>query len=78
MRRFDPDPEIESELHNNTEEGINLEGKDMRFLKDRECNGGENHSTQGDCRAVAPIHIFSSSSVQVCWYNLTLYLTGGD
>lgn len=31
----------------------------MRFLKDRECNNGTNHSTQKDCRAKAPIHISS-------------------
>ena len=29
----------------------------MRFLKDRECKNGINHSTQEDCRAKAPIHI---------------------
>ena len=32
----------------------------MRFLKDRECKNGINHSTQEDCRAKAPIHISSS------------------
>ncbi|XP_028398817.1 uncharacterized protein LOC114522346 [Dendronephthya gigantea] len=61
--RFDPDLELESELHNNTEEGINLKGKDMRFLQ-KECHDGKNHSTQGDCRAVAPIYTSSISSVQ--------------
>ena len=29
----------------------------MRFLKDRECNNGRNHTTQEDCRAKAPINI---------------------
>ena len=29
----------------------------MRFLKDRKCNNGRNHSVQGDCRAKAPINI---------------------
>ena len=53
LRRFDP--EDESELANNTEDGVDLEGKYMRFLKDRECNNGENHTTQGDCRAKVPI-----------------------
>ena len=32
----------------------------MRFLKDRECKNGINHSTQEDCRAKAPIHISSN------------------
>jgi hypothetical protein len=63
--RFDPDPEIESVLDNNTDENVDLSGKFMRFLKDRECNNGENHSTQGDCRAKAPIHISETRSVQV-------------
>jgi hypothetical protein len=59
------DPEDESELANNTDDGIDLEGKDMRFLKDRECNNGENHTTQGDCRAKVPIHISETRSVHV-------------
>ena len=63
--RFDPDPEIESVLDNNTDENVDLTGKYMRFLKDRECNNGENHNTQGDCRAKAPIHISQTRSVQV-------------
>jgi hypothetical protein len=37
----------------------------MRFLKDRECINGENHSTEGDCRAKAPVHIAETRSVQV-------------
>ena len=38
----------------------------MRFLKDRECNNGKNHSTetQGDCRAKASI-IISGNIAQV-------------
>ena len=51
-------------LDNNTDDHVNLRGKHMRFLKDRECNKSGNHSTQGDCRAKAPINI-SESSVQV-------------
>ena len=40
----------------------------MRFLKDRECKNGINHSTQEDCRAKAPIYI--SSNIRwdlICW-----------
>ena len=37
----------------------------MRFLKDRMCNNGENHTTEEDCRAKAPIHIAESRSAQV-------------
>ena len=59
--RFDPDDE--SELSNNTTDGDDLRGKEMRFLKDRECNNGENHTTQGDCRAKFPIHTSESRSV---------------
>jgi hypothetical protein len=63
LRRFDP--EDESELANNTEDGVDLKGKFMRFMKDRECNNGENHTTQGDCRAKVRIHISETRSVQV-------------
>jgi hypothetical protein len=41
----------------------------MRFLRDRPCNNGENHTTQEDCRAKVPIHISESKSVQVGWYS---------
>jgi hypothetical protein len=61
--RFDPDDE--SELANNTIDGVDLRGKNMRFLKDEKCNNGENHTTQGNCRAKFPIHISESLSVQV-------------
>jgi hypothetical protein len=39
----------------------------MHFLKDNECNNGSNHnvSSQGDCRAKAPIHISEAGPVQV-------------
>ena len=37
----------------------------MHFLMDRKCNNGENHTTQGYCRAKVPIHIFEPGSVQV-------------
>jgi hypothetical protein len=39
----------------------------MRFLKDRECNNGENHTGQekGDCYAKFKIQISESSPVQV-------------
>ncbi|XP_028409879.1 uncharacterized protein LOC114532546 isoform X2 [Dendronephthya gigantea] len=60
--RFDPD--TESELPNNTAKNVDLRGKFMRFLKDNECNNGTNHSTQGDCRAKAPIHVSETISVQ--------------
>ena len=59
------DPEDESELANNTDDGVDLAGKDIRFLKDRECDNGENHTTQGDCRAKVPIHISETRSVHV-------------
>jgi hypothetical protein len=59
------DPEDESELANKTDDGVDLEGLFMRFLKDRECNNGENHTTQDDCRAKVPIHISESRSVHV-------------
>ena len=61
--RFDPDDE--SELSNNTTDNVDLRGKEMRFLKDRECNNGENHTTQGDCRAKVLIHLYESETVQV-------------
>ena len=51
-------------LDNNTDDDVNLSGKHMRYLKNRECNKGRNHSTQGDCRAKAPINI-SKTLVQV-------------
>ena len=51
-------------LENNTDDDVNLRGKHMRFLKDRPCNEGRNHTTQGDCRAKAPITI-SEMEVQV-------------
>ena len=57
------DPDDESELSNSTTDDDDLRGKEMRFLKDRECNNGENHTTQGDCRAKFPIHTFESRSV---------------
>ncbi len=47
----------------------------MRFLKDRECNNGENHTTQGDCRAKAPIHIAETKSVQVGRHTFSLLVT---
>ena len=47
----------------------------MRFLKDRDCNNGENHTTQGDCRAKAPIHIAESRSVQVGRHTFSLLVT---
>ena len=37
----------------------------MRFLKDRDCNNGENHTTQGDCRAKVSIHTSEARPVQV-------------
>ena len=37
----------------------------MRFLKDRECNNGKNHTTQGDCRAKVLIRTSEARSVQV-------------
>ena len=37
----------------------------MRFLKNRECINGENHTTQGDCRAVVPVYIFGTRTAQV-------------
>ena len=55
---------IESVLDNNTDDDVNLRGKYTRFLKDRPCNEGRNHTTQGDCRAKAPITI-SETAVQV-------------
>ena len=58
-------PEEESVLVNTTDDNVDLRGKYVRFLKDRMCNNGENHSTQGDCRAKAPIHIAETKSVQV-------------
>ncbi|CAB4043703.1 Hypothetical predicted protein, partial [Paramuricea clavata] len=61
---FDPDPEIGSVLDNNTDDSIDLSGKYMRFLKDRECVNGENHSKQRDCRVKAPVHISEARSVQ--------------
>ena len=61
--RFDPDPVFPLVLDNNTDD--NLNGKYMHFLTDRDCNNGENHSTQGDCHAKAPIHISEKRSVQV-------------
>ena len=59
--RFDPDDE--SELSNNTNDDDDLRGKEMRFLKDRQCNNGENHTMQGDCRAKFPIYTSECSSV---------------
>ena len=37
----------------------------MRFLKNRECINGENHTTQEDCRAVVPVYIFGTRTAQV-------------
>ncbi len=37
----------------------------MRFLKNRECINGENHTTQGDCRAVVPVYIFGTRTAKV-------------
>ncbi len=37
----------------------------MRFLKNSECINGENHTTQGDCRAVVPVYIFGTRTAQV-------------
>ncbi len=37
----------------------------MRFLKDRECDNGKNHTTQGDCRAKVSIHTSEARSDQV-------------
>ncbi len=54
-----------SELPNNTSDSVDLRRKDMRFLKNRKCINGENHTTQGDCRAVVPVYIFGSRSAQV-------------
>ena len=61
--RFDPDDESESS--NNTTDNVDLRGKEMRFLKDKKCNNGGNHTTQGDCGAKVPIHIYEGYSVQV-------------
>ena len=61
LYRFDLDPDLETRLYNNTDEDVNLRGKHMHFLKDRECDNGRNHSTQGDCRAKAPININETS-----------------
>lgn len=45
-------------LENSTDDNVVLNGKFMRFLKDRECNNGTNHGTDdaGDCRAKVPIN----------------------
>jgi hypothetical protein len=61
--RFDPDDELD--LPNDTDDGVDLKGKYMRFLKDKKCNNGENHTTQGDCCAKVLIHISETRSVQV-------------
>ena len=37
----------------------------MHFLIGRECINGENHTTQGDCRAIVPVFISESRSAQV-------------
>ena len=63
--RFNEDTGIGSVLDNNTDDHVDLRGKYMRFLKDRECKNGENHSTERDCRAKAPVHIAETRSVQV-------------
>ena len=65
MLRFDTDSDIESVLDNSTDDDVDLSGKYMRFLKDRECNNGFNHNTQQDCRAKAPIHTSGNISNQV-------------
>ena len=51
-------------LDNNTDDDSNLKGKYMRYLQDRECNNGKNHTTQKDCRAKVPISV-SETTVQV-------------
>jgi hypothetical protein len=63
--RFNPDGV--SEVQSNTSDNTDLNGKYMHFLKDNECNNGSNHnvSSQGDCRAKAPIHISEAGPVQV-------------
>jgi hypothetical protein len=65
LYRFSPD-DI-SEVQSNTDDSIDLNGKYMHFLKDRECNNDRNHnvSSQGDCRAKTPIHILEARPVQV-------------
>ena len=65
MCRFSPDDT--SEVQSNTDDNIDLNGKYMHFLKDRECNNGKNHnvSSQGDCRAKASIRISEAGPVQV-------------
>ena len=47
---------MEYVLANNTRDSVDARGRFMHFLKRRPCNGS-NHSTQGDCRAKAKIHI---------------------
>jgi hypothetical protein len=53
-----------SKVPNNVAGDANLQGKYMRFLN-KECNEGENHTTQTDCRAKVQIHFSEGRSVQV-------------
>ena len=71
LYRFYPNIEIGSVVENSTDDNVVLSGKFMRFLKDKECNNGTNHSTDdaGDCRAKVPIHIPSKYGWKnpICW-----------
>ena len=61
-----PTSEIGSVMDNmNTYDHVDLRGKYMRFVKDRECINGKNHSKDKNCRAKAPVHIAETRSVQV-------------
>jgi hypothetical protein len=37
----------------------------MRFLSNKECMNGENHTTEKDGRAVVPVHTHDNTSAQV-------------